>query len=55
MLVLTQSRTAKPRKILVPIVYVLSWGIPIVVVIVMASMDNLGYNPEDSPGILHIV
>lgn len=50
MLVLTQSRTAKPRKILVPIIYVLSWGMPILVVIVIAWMGYLGYNPEDSPG-----
>ena len=51
MLVLTQSKTMKPRKILVPIIYIASWGIPTVIVIVLAARGYLGYNPEDSPGI----
>lgn len=49
MLVLTQSKTAKPRKIIVPIIYVLSWGIPVVIIVVLAAMDYLGYNLNDSP------
>ena len=50
MLFLTQSRSATPRKILVPIIYLISWGIPIVIVIVIAATDYLGYNPQDTPG-----
>lgn len=53
MLVLTQTRTAKPRKILVPILYIVSWGVPTVIVIFLAAMDYLGYNPNDSPGKCH--
>ena len=49
MLVLTQSKTARPRKIIVPIIYVVSWGIPAVIVVVLAAMDYLGYNLNDSP------
>ena len=50
MLVLTQSSTARPRKVLIPIIYTVSWGIPVVIVVVLAALDFLGYNPEDSPG-----
>ena len=50
MLVLTQSSTARPRKVLVPIIYAVSWGIPVVIVVVLATLDFLGYNPDDSPG-----
>lgn len=49
MLVLTQSKTAKPRKIIVPIIYGVSWGTPIVIIVALATMDYLGYNPNDSP------
>ena len=49
MLVLTQSKTAKPRKIIVPIIYVVSWGTPIVIIVALAAMDYLGYNLNDSP------
>ena len=50
MLVLTQSTSAKPRKVLVPIIYIISWGIPIVIVVALACLRYLGYNPYDSPG-----
>lgn len=50
MLVLTQSTSAKLRKVLVPIIYIISWGIPIVIMIGMAAFKYLGYNPYDSPG-----
>ena len=50
MLVLTQSRSARPRKIIVPIIYLISWGIPIIIVVVLAAKSYLGYNPYDSPG-----
>lgn len=50
MVVLTQSTTARPRKVLVPIIYIVSWGVPIVIVIGLAALKYLGYDPEDSPG-----
>lgn len=50
MLVLTQSTSAKPRKVLVPIIYIISWGIPAVIVIGLIALKYLGYNPYDSPG-----
>ena len=53
MLVLTQSKTSRPKKILVPIIYVVCWGIPVVIVIVLAAKQYLGYNPDDSPGMLN--
>jgi G protein-coupled receptor 157 len=50
MLALTQSTSAKPRKVLVPIIYIVSWGIPVVIVIGLAALSYLGYNRNDSPG-----
>ena len=50
MVVLTQSTTARPRKVLVPIIYIVSWGVPIVIVIGLAALKDLGYDPNDSPG-----
>ena len=50
MLVLTQSTSAKLRKVLVPIIYIICWGIPIVIMIGLAALKYLGYNPYDSPG-----
>ena len=55
MLVLTQSKTPRLRKIAVPVIYVISWGIPVVIVIVLAAKSYLGYNPDDSPGITSLV
>ena len=55
MLVLTQSTTAKPRKVLVPIIYIISWGIPVVIVIGLGALRYLGYNPYDSPGKIFVL
>ena len=50
MLVLTQSNTLKPSKILVPIIYVASWGIPAVVLVILVVKHFLGYDPNGNPG-----
>ena len=50
MVALTQSTSARARKVLVPIIYIISWGVPVVIVIGLAALKYLGYNPYDSPG-----
>ena len=51
LLVLTQSSTKKPASRLVPIIYIVSWGIPIIVVCAVAAEWSYGYEPISTPGI----
>ena len=50
LLVLTQSESMKPATKLVPIIYVTSWGIPLIVVGTVAALKSFGYEPISNPG-----
>lgn len=50
LLVLTHSKSVKPARCLIPIIYVVSWGIPIVLVAVVAGVQSFGYEPISNPG-----
>ena len=50
LLVLTQSKSVKPARCLIPIIYVVSWGIPLVMVAVVAGIQSFGYEPISNPG-----
>jgi G protein-coupled receptor 157 len=50
LLVLTQSKSVKPARYLIPIIYVVSWGIPLLLVAVVAGIQSFGYEPLSNPG-----
>ena len=54
LLVLTQSRTLKPARRLVPLIYLVSWGVPFIVVAVVGAVRSFGYEPISNPGIISV-
>ena len=50
LLVLTQAKSVKPARCLIPIIYAVSWGIPLVMVAVVAGIQSFGYEPISNPG-----
>ena len=50
LLVLTQSKSKKPASFLVPLIYIISWGIPILVVSAVAIVHSFGFEPISTPG-----
>ena len=50
LLVLTQSKGVKPARCLIPVIYVVSWGVPLVLVAVVAGVQSFGYEPISNPG-----
>ena len=51
LLVLTQSKSTKPASRLVPVIYIVSWGIPLIVVGAVAGDHSFGFEPISTPGI----
>ena len=50
LLVLTQSKSVKPARCLIPIIYVFSWGTPLLIVAIVAGIQSFGYEPISNPG-----
>lgn len=50
LLVLTQSKTMKPAKCLVPFIYLIGWGVPLVIVALVGGLRSYGYEPISNPG-----
>ena len=50
LLVLTQSKSMRPAKLMLPFIYVISWGTPVVIVVVLACEDSFGYEPIANAG-----
>lgn len=50
LLVLTQSNTLKFARRLMPLIYLVSWGVPFVVVAVVGAVRSFGYEPISNPG-----
>ena len=50
LLVLTQSTSTKLASRLVPIIYIVSWGIPLIVVGAVAGEHSFGFEPISTPG-----
>ena len=50
LLVLTHSKSVTPARCLVPFIYVISWGTPLILVAVVAGVQSFGYEPISNPG-----
>ena len=50
LLVLTQSKSMRPAKLMLPFIYVISWGVPLVVAVTVASVHSVGFEPLSNPG-----
>lgn len=51
LLVLTQSKSRKPASVLVPIIYIVSWGTPVLIITAVAVVHSFGFEPISTPGI----
>ena len=54
LLVLTHSKSMKPARCLILIIYIISWGIPLVLVAIVAGIQSFGYEPISNPGKINI-
>ena len=50
LLVLTQSTDSKPASRLLPVIYILGWGIPLAVVVAVSVVHSFGFEPISTPG-----
>ena len=55
MLVLTQSRSLRPARRLLPFIYVISWGVPVIIIVVVAAVQSFGYEPISNPGTIVVI
>lgn len=49
LLVLTQSKSSKPASRLLPIIYVVGWGIPLAVIVAVLAVHSFGFEPISTP------
>ena len=54
LLVLTQSKSTKPARRLLPFIYIVSWGVPLIIVAVVAGLQSFGYEAISNPGTMHV-
>ena len=50
LLVLTQSKSMRPARLMLPFIYVIGWGVPFVVAVFVAGVRSVGYEPVSNPG-----
>ena len=50
LLVLTQSKSMRPARLMLPFIYVIGWGVPFVVALFVAGVRSVGYEPVSNPG-----